>query len=749
MLRYILFLFFCPILLMAQSEYESLEAQGTIPKEFITPSTVKYKRQIEQLDSKKMKKRSKKDRKAFYLQSNFAIDDMMQSGLVLFNDEVTNYVNEVLEVILEANPKLKRKKPRAYVLQSPIVNAFATDQGIVFVSLGLLANLENEAQLAYILSHELTHIEKRHTINSFLKNKDIDKEKDKSLLRRSAFDQKMLAKSIYSQKLETEADHYGLELFKKTDYSTTTLPTVFEILYFAYLPFNDIPFPTTFFNHNNYQIPQSYWPKEINAISAFGEGDEEEQQYSTHPSAPKRLAKLKVQLNKTTPKDTSFNYLVSQERFESVRQIARHEIPMQYLHQGIFGYAIYCSHLLLQENPDQLYPKKIIAKALYSTAKFKNANEETEELPEYLSKIEGASHAVFHMLEKMPARELNVLALQYTQHLRQSHPKDQELKTIAFDLCKELAQHDDTKLSDFQAAIKQASTPVDTTEVTQKQSIKQSKYENIKAAQQQKQVKDSTNYWQYAFESLLKDTSFVTLLEEGREKYEKREAWADEYYSYKNRKNREKEYKIRAKKGARLGIKKVMVVNPYFMSVDARPKKKAGVKHIKSEQKQEQYRLSIKDIARKTNLKVGVLDVTGLKKGDVNTFNDIRHLNTWFEDQTMHYDLSLTPGFNQAKIDAIAEKYDTDYFLWTGTVSLRVASDKSLLYYSILFFPILPIGLAKAVTPDYDFLHYAILFDVKTGRRSVIKMEYYEEAPSNAMMRSHLYDTFMQINSKK
>ena len=92
------------------------------------------------------------------LESGFAIDDILQSGLVLFNDPTTIYVNKVLEQLPITDRKLIKKNPRAYVLNSSAVNAFATDQGIIFVTLGLLASLQNEAQLAFILSHELIHI---------------------------------------------------------------------------------------------------------------------------------------------------------------------------------------------------------------------------------------------------------------------------------------------------------------------------------------------------------------------------------------------------------------------------------------------------------------------------------------------------------------------------------------------------------------------------------------------------------------
>lgn len=48
------------------------------------------------------------------------------------------------------------------ILDTEIVNAFATPGGYIFVTRGLLANLESEAELAGVLAHEVTHTADRH-----------------------------------------------------------------------------------------------------------------------------------------------------------------------------------------------------------------------------------------------------------------------------------------------------------------------------------------------------------------------------------------------------------------------------------------------------------------------------------------------------------------------------------------------------------------------------------------------------------
>lgn len=53
------------------------------------------------------------------------------------------------------------------VLQSEGVNAVSGPGGYVFVSEGLLARLDNEAQLAGVLAHEISHIARKHAMREY------------------------------------------------------------------------------------------------------------------------------------------------------------------------------------------------------------------------------------------------------------------------------------------------------------------------------------------------------------------------------------------------------------------------------------------------------------------------------------------------------------------------------------------------------------------------------------------------------
>lgn len=59
------------------------------------------------------------------------------------------------------------------VIEDPTLNAFALPNGAIYVHSGILARLENEAQLAAILGHEITHVIKEHSFKGMQHKKKV------------------------------------------------------------------------------------------------------------------------------------------------------------------------------------------------------------------------------------------------------------------------------------------------------------------------------------------------------------------------------------------------------------------------------------------------------------------------------------------------------------------------------------------------------------------------------------------------
>lgn len=78
----------------------------------------------------------------------------------VLRDYVTGVGTELAKHTEAYNPDLPWEFT---VLDSPVINAFALPGGKVFISAGLLARMNNEAQLAGVLGHEIGHVTAQHT----------------------------------------------------------------------------------------------------------------------------------------------------------------------------------------------------------------------------------------------------------------------------------------------------------------------------------------------------------------------------------------------------------------------------------------------------------------------------------------------------------------------------------------------------------------------------------------------------------
>jgi beta-barrel assembly-enhancing protease len=79
---------------------------------------------------------------------------------------LNEYVNKVGKA-LAANSERADIRWTFMVLDDPSVNAFSAPGGYVFVTTGLLKAVENEAQLAGVLGHEIGHITGRHALEGY------------------------------------------------------------------------------------------------------------------------------------------------------------------------------------------------------------------------------------------------------------------------------------------------------------------------------------------------------------------------------------------------------------------------------------------------------------------------------------------------------------------------------------------------------------------------------------------------------
>ncbi len=124
------------------------------------------------------------------------------------------------------------------VLDTDVVNAFAVPGGYVYVTRGILAYLNDEAELAGVMGHEIGHVAARHTAVSYSKQQlaslglglgSILSEKFRQYANIANFGVSMLFLK-FSRDDERQADNLGVEYSSKAAYDAQCMATFFGTL---------------------------------------------------------------------------------------------------------------------------------------------------------------------------------------------------------------------------------------------------------------------------------------------------------------------------------------------------------------------------------------------------------------------------------------------------------------------------------------------------------------------------------------
>ena len=107
------------------------------------------------------------------------------------------------------------------MLDTEGVNAFAAPGGFIHITKGLLGLMKNEAELAEVLAHEITHVTEKHTVDSLQKSKAGDIAASESGLKDSKVFSRIvdttteMVLSGFGRNEELQSDREGLRLADK------------------------------------------------------------------------------------------------------------------------------------------------------------------------------------------------------------------------------------------------------------------------------------------------------------------------------------------------------------------------------------------------------------------------------------------------------------------------------------------------------------------------------------------------------
>ncbi|MEI8201883.1 MAG: M48 family metallopeptidase [Bacteroidota bacterium] len=723
------------------NNFKYLQSSGNIPEDFTSLFSKKFE-QDKGMISKEDKRSVRKSKEKFLMESNFYIDQILLSGRILFNDPVSQYINRVADTLLQANPSL-RKELRFYVAKSPSVNAFSTDKGIIMVNLGLIAQLENEAQLAYVLAHEIIHYVKKHNMNLFLEKNNIFKGQDG--YKKLSLSERYFATNFRNREMESEADKLGLEdIYLQSNYSLKVLDGVFDVLQYSYLPFDDAVFDTTFFESAFMHFPQSYFLKTINAIK--GEEDYDETK-SIHPSIKSRREIMRLSVSEK-PNVNRKDFILPKEDFTKVRALARFESIHQYVILRDYGNAIYNSFIMLKEYPGNKFLETAIAYSLYAISEYKIDGQSMDKIYTSYKKIEGQSQQLFFLLHSIKKDDMPAIALHYVWKVHQQYPQDEFITLLCDKSFDNLINKSKKTLSDFSRKPKEEVKIEIENSINTPDTVAKGKYDKIKKSKANQELKDD-NYIKYAFVDLLKDAAFLELFTRKIDKFNEKEkiqlSDKESRLAYKKEKREERKIK---KYGAALGIDTVLLIDPFYFVIDQR--KKENMSFFDSENKRLDFTTKLNKNALRAGLNIEILNPKTLKADDVQQFNDLGRMNDWIEERFNHEDVELLP-YETSNSKKVLEKFNTKHIAWTGVVSMRKKKPMALYIIASVIMPLyLPYTLPMMIAPSYDTYFYYILFNSETGKSELQLSLQANTKDRSDFLNSWMYYTMFQIkNSRK
>jgi len=124
------------------------------------------------------------------------------------------------------------------VVDSPVINAFAVPGGYIYLTRGILAQFNNEAELMGVLGHELGHIAARHTVSQQSKQQlgqllligGMIASEEFAQYAQYALEGMQLLFLRFSRDDEREADRLGVEYSSKIGYDAHKMADFFKVL---------------------------------------------------------------------------------------------------------------------------------------------------------------------------------------------------------------------------------------------------------------------------------------------------------------------------------------------------------------------------------------------------------------------------------------------------------------------------------------------------------------------------------------
>lgn len=338
------------------SDYQPLQCTGIVPLDL----REYYLEASEQSVQGRQKKKGR-----FVKDNTVAMGYLFATGRVLFNDPLSNYSATVLDTLLRNDVAL-RGRLRVFCIRSTEVNAYTTNDGKIFVTLGLLARLKSRAELAFVLAHEVQHYLHRDVYESFVLNRRLTKRMRTLGTNQESAEHLLRSRYRRSRQQEISADSAAVLLYHASPFGALDPGAVFDVLAHSERAIYEEAPGGDFF---------CTVPSTIQGIFAVAPEDltqaehDHDTTFATHPAIDERRIMLQ-----SMSTGHAWTAMAHDDPYALVRTMAGFELAYTYYIDGEHEQALIQMNGLLAEHPDNRFLMELSVKSLRALAETAHRN---------------------------------------------------------------------------------------------------------------------------------------------------------------------------------------------------------------------------------------------------------------------------------------------------------------------------------------------------------------------------------------